>query len=259
MSDELLIEFSGHTCVLTLNRPEKMNAFNWSLTNKLVKAMKDVRFNPNIRTVVITGAGAKAFSAGADLKERAGMTELEVKEFLFTLRNFFTDTENLPVPVIAAVNGFALGGGTELALACDMIIASDKASFGLTETKLGIIPGAGGTQRMVRLIGKGKTKELIYTGRRFSAEEAMTLGMVSRVVEADKLMATTLELAETINKNGPIAVKQAKFAINQGSEVDLQTGLNIEAKASEMCIHTKDRLEGLRAFREKRAPQFKGE
>lgn len=255
----LKVEYRDYTCLITLNRPEQMNSLNFPTLLELQKLVCELRFNPQVRTVVITGAGTKAFSAGADLKERAGMTKLQVKEFLYTIRNTFTELENLPMPVIAAVNGIALGGGTELALACDMRIASENAGMGLTEVTLGVIPGAGGTQRLTRLVGKGKAKELIFTGRRVKAEEALALGLVNQVVLPENLIDTALETADQINQNAPIAVQQAKFAINYGSEVDLNTGLNIETKAYEICLPTKDRLEGLAAFKEKRKPKYKGE
>ena len=259
MSNELIVEFREYTCVITINRPEQMNALNFPTLLELQKIIKELRFMTGIRTVVITGAGEKAFSAGADLKERDSMNLSQIKEFLFTIRNTLTDIENLPMPVICAVNGIALGGGTELALACDIRIASEKAVLGLTEVTLGIIPGAGGTQRLTRLLGKGKAKEIIFTGRKITAQEAISLGLVNKLVDPPKLLGEALEMAATINQNGPIAVQQAKFAINHGSEVELETGINIEAKAYEICLPTKDRLEGLQAFKEKRKPQYRGE
>ncbi len=259
MHEGLLVDYRGYTCLITLNRPEQMNSLNFPTLLALQKLVREIRFNPQVRTVIITGAGAKAFSAGADLKERAGMSQLQVKEFIHTIRNTFTDIENLPVPVIAAVNGIALGGGTELALACDIRLAGEAVVMGLTEVTLGVIPGAGGTQRLARLVGKGLAKELILTGQRVNAVKALEIGLVNRVMATDTLLDTALEMAEQINENAPIAVQQAKFAINQGTGVDLQTGLSIETKAYEICLSTQDRLEGLAAFREKRKPQYKGE
>lgn len=259
MNEGLSVEFEGYNCLITINRPEQMNALNFPTLKELQKLIKDLRFNSSLRTVIITGAGTKAFCAGADLKERAGLTNIQVKEFLYTIRNTLTEIENLQVPVIAAINGLALGGGTELALACDIRLASETATLGLTEVSLGIIPGAGGTQRMARLLGKGIAKEIILTGRKLTAHEALNLGLVNKVVSSDNLTDAALEMAGLINNNAPIAVQQAKFAINQGSEVDLETGLNIEAKAYEICLPTKDRLEGLAAFKEKRKPQYWGE
>jgi enoyl-CoA hydratase/carnithine racemase len=188
------------------------------------------------------------------------MTPIQVRRFLRTIRVVMSELENLPKPVIAAVNGLALGGGTELALACDIRVAAEGASLGLTETTLAIIPGAGGTQRLPRLIGRGRAKELIFTGRRVDAAEALAIGLVEYVVPADQLLAKATEIARRIADNtGPIAVAQAKFAINRGTEVDLETGLAIEAKAYEVVIPTQDRVEALAAFGEKRKPVFKGE
>lgn len=259
MSGDLLIEYQGYTCLVTINRPEQMNALNFPMLKELAAVVRKLHFDTRVRTVVITGAGERAFSAGADLKERAMMTPYAVKDFLYTIRNTFSALENLRIPVIAAINGIALGGGTELALACDIRVASSKAVMGLTEVTLGIIPGAGGTQRLARLLGKGKAKELIFTGRRLKAEEALSMGLVNSVFQPEALLDGAMQMAELINDNGPIAVQQAKFAINYGTEVDLNTGIDLEAKAYEVCIPTKDRLEGLAAFKEKRKPQYKGE
>jgi enoyl-CoA hydratase/carnithine racemase len=208
--------------------------------------------------VIITGAGDKAFCAGADLKERASLGEDQVRQFIFTIRNLFTFIEFMNKPVIAAVNGIALGGGTELALACDLRIASENATMGLTETRLAIIPGAGGTQRLPRLVGRGKAKELIFTGRRVDAKEALDIGLVNKVAPAGKLLDECLEMAAMICEAGPVAIGQAKYAINYGSEADLHTGLAIESNAYWVTIPTEDRLEGLAAFREKRKPVYKG-
>lgn len=255
----ILLEKVGYTALLTINRPDKMNALNFPSLLELRQNIKDIRFDSQIRTVVITGAGEKAFSAGADLKERAGMTQAQVKEFLYTINHTFREIEELPQPVIGAINALALGGGTELALACDIRLASTTATMGLTEVTLGIIPGAGGTQRLTRLIGTGRAKEIILTGRKISAQEALEWGLVNSLAEPAQLIEKAMAMAEMINQNGPIAVQQAKFAINYGAEVDLQTGLNIEAKAYQVCLPTKDRLEGLAAFKEKRKPEYKGE
>jgi enoyl-CoA hydratase/carnithine racemase len=217
-----------------------------------------VRHRRDVRVIVITGAGEKAFCSGADLKERAGLPPEKVKEFIFTIRNLFTAIEQLGMPVIAAVNGVALGGGTELALACDLRIASTAATLGLTETRLAIIPGAGGTQRLPRLIGRGKAKELIFTGRRVESAEALQIGLVNRVVPPEALMDECRRMAAMICETGPIAIEQAKYAINHGLETDLATGLAIESAAYWVTIPTEDRLEGLTAFREKRKPVYKG-
>ena len=254
----LLIEERDGVAVLTLNRPEVMNSFNFALLHALEKQIDELRFNPDIRVIIITGSGQKAFCAGADLKERASFNELQVKEFIFTIRSLFTSIEYLNKPVIAAINGIALGGGTELCLACDIRIAAMNASMGLTETRLAIIPGAGGTQRLPRIIGRGKAKELIFTGRRVDAKEALQIGLVDKICERGSLLDECHKIAAMICETGPIAIEQAKYAINYGLETDLRTGLGIESNAYWVTIPTEDRLEGLAAFREKRKPIYKG-
>lgn len=248
-----------HIAMITLNRPQQANALSLSLLKELHAALGRVKEDRRIRTVIITGAGEKVFCAGADLKERAGMNEEQVRQAVSMIRSSINMIDSLPQPVIAAINGIALGGGLELSLACDIRIASDTAILGLTETSLAIIPGAGGTQRLPRLIGLGRAKELIYTARRISAEEAYQYGLVEYVVSLAELEQRTIEIAEKIVANGPIAVKMAKRAISQGIETDLQSGLEMEREAYEEVIGTKDRVEGLRAFKEKRKPLYKGE
>ncbi|MFO8033509.1 MAG: enoyl-CoA hydratase [Desulfohalobiaceae bacterium] len=254
----LLLEERQGTAILTLNRPEAMNAFNFALLYALQEQVYSLRQRRDIRAVIITGAGEKAFCAGADLKERAQLSQEQVKEFIYTIRSLFTEVENLNKPVIGAVNGIALGGGTELALACDIRYSADQASMGLTETKLAIIPGAGGTQRLPRLVGRSRAKEMIFTGRRLDAEEARQIGLVDAVVPKEQLLKKCLETASLICENGPLAVEQAKYAINTGLETDLHTGLAVESNAYWLTIPTEDRLEGLAAFREKRKPVYKG-
>jgi enoyl-CoA hydratase/carnithine racemase len=259
MSAEVLLSREEEGILtLTLNRPEVMNSLNFELLHRLRDRVDQVRHRRDVRVIVITGAGEKAFCSGADLKERAGLPPEKVKEFIFTIRNLFTAIEQLGMPVIAAVNGVALGGGTELALACDIRIASTAATLGLTETRLAIIPGAGGTQRLPRLIGRGKAKELIFTGRRVEAAEALQIGLVNRIVPPEALIDECRRMAAMICETGPIAIEQAKYAINHGLETDLATGLAIESAAYWVTIPTEDRLEGLTAFREKRKPVYKG-
>jgi enoyl-CoA hydratase/carnithine racemase len=235
-----------------------MNAFNFELLRALKEEVDALRFKTDTRVIIITGAGEKAFSAGADLKERRTLSDIQVKEYIYTIRNLFTAIEMLNKPVIAAVNGIALGGGTELALACDIRIATTAASMGQTETRLAIIPGAGGTQRLPRLVGKGKAKELIFTGRRVGAKEALQIGLVNKVCEPEDLMKECRAMAGMICEAGPIAIEQAKYAVDFGMETDLHTGLAIESNAYWVTIPTDDRLEALAAFREKRKPIFKG-
>ena len=250
---------------LTLNRPDAMNCFNFDLLAELADEIREANFDMSLRCIIITGSNSGddhkkfSFSTGADLKERRTLTQDQVRRFIFTIRNTFTAVEQVRVPVIAAINGFAFGGGTELALACDIRIASTNVVMGLTETSLAIIPGAGGTQRLPRIIGLAKAKELIYTARRINAQTALDIGLVSKVVEPDKLIASALELAREIAKNGPIGVVQAKFVLNYGMEASLGVALPMESKAYEVTIPTKDRLEALAAFVEKRKPVFIGE
>ncbi len=259
MNEPLVLEKRvGDSFILTLNRPEVMNSFNFALLRELREKVENLHWAPDARVVIITGAGEKAFCAGADLKERASLSEDQVRQFIFTIRNLFTFIESMNKPVIAAVNGIALGGGTELALACDIRIASENATMGLTETRLAIIPGAGGTQRLPRIVGRGKAKELIFTGRRVDSNEALGIGLVNKVAPAGKLLDDCLEMAAMICEAGPIALGQAKYAVNHGCDVDLHSGLAIESNAYWVTIPTEDRLEGLAAFREKRKPVYKG-
>lgn len=249
--------------ILTLNRPEAMNCMNFDLIETLQEIVRESDFDLSVRVIIITGApppeGKKAsFSAGADLIERRTLSDDQVRRFIATVRDTMTTVEKARVPVIAAINGFAFGGGTELALASDLRVASKNALMGLTETSLGIIPGGGGTQRLPRIVGLAKAKELIYTARRFDADTALEIGLVSKVVEPDQLMDAAMELACEIAKNGPIAVQQAKFVLNNGFECSLGVALPLESKAYEITIPTEDRLEALAAFAEKRKPVFKG-
>jgi enoyl-CoA hydratase/carnithine racemase len=249
--------------ILTLNRPEAMNCMNFDMIETLGNVIKESNFDMSIRVIIITGAnppeGKKAsFSAGADLAERRTLSDDQVRRFITTVRGTMIAVENARVPVIAAINGYAFGGGTELAMACDLRVASSNVLMGLTETSLGIIPGGGGTQRLPRIVGVAKAKELIYTARRFGARTALEIGLVSQVVEPAQLMDAAMELAKEIAKNGPIGVQQAKFAINYGSESSLGVALPLESKAYEITIPTEDRLEALAAFAEKRKPVFKG-
>ncbi|MDA5108749.1 enoyl-CoA hydratase [Brevibacillus thermoruber] len=255
----VLLRKEGAVGVLTLNRPEVYNCLNLETLFTLRRLIAEIDADREIRAVIVTGAGEKAFCSGADLKERRTMTDLQVQLYIRTIRDTFSELERLPKPVIAAINGVALGGGTELALACDLRVMSESAQMGLTETSLGIIPGAGGTQRLPRLIGKGKAKELIFTARRVHAEEALAIGLVNRTAPPDQVMASALALAEEMAANAPLALAQAKFAIDYGMEADLATGLAMESSAYQVLIPTRDRLEGLEAFREKRKPVYRGE
>lgn len=254
----ILCEMADGIATLTLNRPRMMNALNFEIVRTLGQHLAAMRFDPDVRLVLITGAGEKAFCAGADLKERAAMSPEQVQSFLFLLGRVYDDIEQYTKPVIVAINGGAFGGGLEMALAADIRLASENALMGLTETRLAVIPGAGGTQRLPRLIGKGRAKELIFTGRRISAAKALAMGLVNDVFPGNRLLAEAHQLAAEICQGGPIALQQAKYAINAGMESDQRTGLAIESNAYRICIPTEDRLEGLAAFREKRKPVYKG-
>jgi enoyl-CoA hydratase/carnithine racemase len=257
----LLKELRDEIMVLTINRPEAMNCFDMPLLEIFGKTLSEIAFDNKIKVVIITGstAGKNAFSTGADLKERAGMTPDQVRLYITTIRNLFTAVEELPKPVIAAVNGYAFGGGLEIALASDIRIASNNAIVGLTETSLAVIPGAGGTQRLPRIVGLARAKEMIFRARRIPAQEGLAIGLFLEVVEPDKLIERSFEIAREIAANGPVALAQAKYAINKGSEVSLPVGLAIESNAYAVTIPTKDRIEGLTAFREKRKPIYVGE
>lgn len=256
--ENIITKIENKVCTITLNREKAMNSINIALLDELISTFESVRFNDDVRIIVITGTGEKAFCAGADLKERITLSEKEVKQFIYKIRTGFNMIANFPKPVIAAINGIALGGGTELALACDIRIASSNAKMGLTETKLAIIPGAGGTQRLPRLIGYGKAKELIFTGRSVDTKEALEIGLINKVCSSEELLNECYNMAQMICENGPIAIEQAKKAINKGSETDIETGLVFESEAYQSCITSQDRLEGLKAFSEKRKPEYKG-
>ncbi|MEG0383458.1 MAG: enoyl-CoA hydratase-related protein [Solibacillus sp.] len=243
---------------VTLNRPTMLNAFNFEMLEELRQVIESIQIHPDIRLVIITGAGEKAFSVGADLKERKTLPDALVKRNLNRFGEVFSLIEQLPQPTICVLNGYAFGGGIELALACDFRIAADHITLGLTETSLGIIPGAGGTQRLPRLIGEAKAMELILTAARMNAQEAFNYGILTKVVPSENLHEVTADFATTILRNAPIAIQQAKFAIKQGIKTDIQTGLQIERKAYELTLPTEDRIEALNAFSEKRPPQFKG-
>lgn len=259
MEQKLVLEERQNSiAIVMLNRPEVMNSLNLPMLLALKECIEGLRDDPSVRLLIITGAGDQAFCAGADLKERLTFDEQQIKDFVRTTRDLFTCIESLNKPVIAAINGIAFGGGTELALACDIRIAAKRAVMGLTETRFGIIPGAGGTQRLPRLIGRGKAKELIFTGRKVEAEEALQIGLVNKVCPPGFLMFECMQMAEMISEAGPLAIQQAKFAMNRGMEMDLLNGLEIESKAYWVLIPTEDRLEGLAAFREKRKPVYKG-
>ena len=245
--------------IVSFNRPEVMNALNTATSEDLRDLFGPLAFTPgDLRCIVLTGAGDKAFSAGGDLKERNGMTDETWRLQHAIIEEGCYSIINCSVPVIAAVNGVAYGGGCEMALCCDFIYASSSARFAQPEVMRGIMPGAGGTQNLPRAIGERRAKELILSGKPFTAQQAYDWGMINLVCEPHELMPKALETARAIAANAPIAVRQAKKAIHQGLQTDLASGLLIEVQAYERMISTEDRHEGIRAFNEKRKPQFKG-
>lgn len=245
--------------VWTLQRPEALNAMNRPLLQALAQEVEAARPDRSLRCAIVTGEGSKAFSAGADLKERRGMSLEETRQYVHLIRTTFDAVACLPFPTIAAVNGVAFGGGLELALACDLRLLADHAQVGLTEVAVGIMPGAGGTQRLPQLVGVARAKELIFAARRVSATEAHAMGLANRVVPAAELGSAAMEMAQQIAANAPLAVRGAKHAIDTGLDVGLAAGIEVEAAAYALLLPTEDRLEGLAAFAEKRRPKYRGE
>jgi len=243
---------------LIINRPAALNALNSETLSEIYKAIEEISNDDEVLAVIITGAGDKAFVAGADISEMKDMSVIEGRKFGILGNKVFRAIETLEKPVIAAVNGFALGGGCELSMACDIRIASTKAKFGQPEVGLGITPGFGGTQRLPRLVGMAMAKELIYSSRIIGAEEAYRIGLVNKVVEPEALMGEVTKLAEEIIRNAPIAVKLSKQAINRGMQIDIDTAISFEAELFGECFSTEDQKEGMSAFIEKRKEkQFK--
>ncbi len=254
----ILLTFEGKIGILTINRPKALNALNIETLKNIQMGIQEVKDHHETKVLILTGAGEKAFVAGADILEMKDMTSIEALNFSklghFTLKMI----QDLDRPVIAAVNGFALGGGTEIALACDFIYASENARFGLPEVTLGIFPGFGGTQRLPRLIGKGKAKELILTGKMITAQEAYQMGIVNKVVPHTSLMEETKKVANQIAANGAIGVRLAKMVVDAGFNMDLEEACSLESYAFSLGFTTEDQKEGMTAFIEKRKPNFKG-
>jgi enoyl-CoA hydratase/carnithine racemase len=248
----------GDCLWITINRPEVMNCLSFPTLKRLRTLFASLHDDLELRAILITGAGDKAFCAGADLKERKTMPPERVPMFVKNIRKTMDDLEALPQPTIGVINGVAFGGGTELLLACDLRVCAPHAQLGLTETSLAIIPGAGGTQRLPRLIGRARAKELILTARKIDANEAERIGLVNRIAPEGKLAETALAIAHAIAANGPVAVRAAKEAIDQGCDLPLAQGLEVEARSYERVLPTQDRLEALAAFAEKRKPRFSG-
>ena len=260
MSDyqNLIFENQAGVGIVTVNRPKALNALNADTMAELDSLVDVIAKDPAVKVVIITGAGDKAFVAGADIAYMQALTAAAGRAWGKAGQSVFDKIENLPQPVIAAVNGFALGGGNELAMACDIRIATDRAKFGQPEVTLGITPGFGGTQRLPRLVGKGRAKELLYTGDMVDAAEAYRLGLVNKVVAPAELMDAAKALAGKIMSRAPFAVQMCKAAVNEGLDTDLDTGIAYEAEVFGLCFATGDQKEGMAAFVEKRQASFTG-
>jgi methylglutaconyl-CoA hydratase len=252
-------ERRGRIAIWTLDRPERMNALSRAVVRELGRLAREAALDRDLRAVILTGAGEKAFCAGADLKERQGMDEEDVRDFLPLYRASFGAIDRLGVPVIAALNGVAFGGGLELALACDFRVAAAHVKLGLTETSLGIIPGAGGTQRLTRIVGEARAKELIVFARRLEAQEALALGLLHAVAdEGESALERALRMAAPLEDAAPIAIAAALEAIDAASDLPLEAGLSREQRCYERTLASQDRLEALAAFADKRKPRFTG-
>jgi len=248
----------GYVVTVELNRPRVLNAMNTEMGEELLRCFDAFVWDKTVRAVVFTGAGDKAFCVGGDLREREGMSDEAWRAQHLIFEQGAARVLHCPVPVIAAVEGFAMGGGCELAVLSDLIVASESAVFAVPEITRGIFPGIGGTQLLPRIIGAPLAKELIFTGRRMDAREAKAIGLVNHLVPKGQARAKALEVAQVIAENGPVAVRQAKKAINWGSETDLETAMALAIEAYNNTVTTEDRLEGVRAFNEKRKPRFEG-
>ena len=252
----VILETEGSLATITINRPKALNALNSETLRELDIIINSIENNSDIYCVILTGSGQKAFVAGADISEMKNLDSTEAEEFGLLGNQVFRRLENLDKPVIAAISGFALGGGCELAMACDIRIASERARFAQPEAGLGITPGFGGTQRLPRLVGQGKAKELIYTCAMINAEEALRIGLVNKVVPLENLMEEAKKMASAIITNAPIAVKLCKDAINRGTQVDMDSAIRVEAEDFGKCFDSEDQLEGMTAFLEKRTKNF---
>ncbi|MEX2104831.1 MAG: enoyl-CoA hydratase-related protein [Bacilli bacterium] len=243
--------------ILTLNRPQSLNAMNTKMALELIDVFHQLEDNDTVRAVILTGTGTKSFCVGADLKERNNMTKKDWKKQHAYFEEVTERIRNFPYPVIAAVNGFALGGGFEIALSCDLRIGTENAQVGLPEAKVGLIPGIGGTQLIARAVPTGIAKEMLFTGRRMSVIEASRWGIFNHVYSSDTYLQQTIELVITIVGNAPLPLQALKKVVNKGTETDLSTGLALELEAYYHCANSEDRMEGISAFNEKRAPEWK--
>ena len=254
--ENIRLETEDAIAILTIDRPKALNALNTKTLQELESALNSLP--PTARALIITGSGDKAFVAGADISEMASISAAQAREFAALGHRTFHTLEQLPIPTIAAVNGFALGGGCELALACDLIYASEKAKLGLPEVSLGVIPGFGGTQRLTRVVGKMRAKELVFTGERLDAAKAREIGLVLEVLPADQLLAHCKAVAGKMIKNGPLAVSQAKRVIEFGADQDLRAANELERQGFAVLFGSEDQKEGMQAFLEKRPASFSG-
>jgi len=254
----IIYEKSEGIATITLNRPEALNAFSKESVEEVLQALEDAKNDEKTRVIVVTGAGEKAFSAGADIKAMAGMNALKARELSLMGEKLCLAFENFEKPVIAALNGYALGGGLEVAMSCDLRIASENARVGQTEVNIGLIPGWGGTQRLTRLVGATKAKELVFTGRIIDAKMAEQLGILNMVVPADKFKETVRQFALDLAAKPPVAIKVAKALINKGADIGLDSALALEREGFGVVASTEDLQEGVKAFTEKRKPLFKG-
>ncbi len=256
--ETVLVERDGHVATVTLNRPDKLNALNLTLVTELGKAFAELEASGDVRVAILTGAGEKAFAAGADIAAMSEMSTAQAKSFADLGHRVGAQMEGASFPIIAAVNGFALGGGCEIALACDFIYASDKAKFGQPEVNLGVIPGFGGTQRLARRVGIGRARELCFTGDVIGADEAVRIGLANAVVAHAELLSKARDVAKKIASKGPVAIAQCKRVLVRGADVPLATANELEAQAFGALFGTRDQREGMKAFLEKRPAAFEG-
>jgi enoyl-CoA hydratase len=257
--ENIIFEKQGDVAVVKINRPKALNAINPGVVEDVNAALDEIEKDLSIRVLIVTGEGDKAFVAGADIAYMSTFTPLQARQFALKGQALMSRIEGFCIPAIACVNGFALGGGTEIAMACDFIYASENAKFGQPEINLGIIPGFGGTQRLPRLVGKGMAKELIMTGGMIGAKEAKEIGLVNKVFPPDRLWEETLKTARLLATKGKVSLRAAKQCIDRGFDVDLRSGCSVEADNFALCLSSPDGTEGMKAFLEKRKPEFKGE